>query len=54
MTFFDIFPKAMKKLRINPAETASIVREMVILAPERRIGIQEIICSNLDTIPALL
>jgi hypothetical protein len=41
---FDIFPRAMKRLSNNPAETARMVRDMVILAPERRMGIQDRTC----------
>jgi hypothetical protein len=44
MTFFDIFPKAINKLSMRPAETARTVRRIVILAPFRREGIHEIIC----------
>jgi hypothetical protein len=40
---FDIFPRATKRLKINPAETAMIVKDIVILAPYRRDGIHEII-----------
>jgi hypothetical protein len=43
MMFFDIFPRAINRLSISPAETARIVNDMVILAPFRRDGIHEII-----------
>jgi hypothetical protein len=43
MGFLDIFPRAINRLSIRPAETARTVRSIVILAPFRREGIQEII-----------
>jgi hypothetical protein len=40
---FDIFPRARKRLKISPAETARIVRLMVTLAPSKSWGIQVMI-----------
>jgi hypothetical protein len=44
--FFDIFPRAIKRLSTSPAVTARIVNDMVILAPISRVGTHEIILST--------
>jgi len=41
--FFDIFPRAIKRLNTSPADIETIVRDTVILAPLRRAGIHETI-----------
>jgi hypothetical protein len=41
--FFDIFPRAIKRLSTNPADTARTVKDMVIRAPISKEGIHEII-----------
>jgi len=43
MKFFDIFPRAIKRLNTKPADIAQIVSDTVILAPLRRAGIHETI-----------
>jgi hypothetical protein len=40
MGFLDIFPSAMNRLKISPAQTARPVSDTVTLAPKRSWGIQ--------------
>jgi hypothetical protein len=48
ITFFEIFPRAIKMPRNIPAVTERSVSSIVILAPISRAGIHEIIRSITD------